>query len=113
MALLELQLGCVLDRDNALTARYIAGQHVEQRGLAAARASADEYVRPGHHTGLEEPKRAFAAAAQTNQVLHVQRPTHELADVQERAIDGDGRNRGVNPGTVRQPCVADRVLRID
>ena len=44
MRLLELQLGCVFDGDDALGLRNESGQYVEQRGLAGTRAAGNKHV---------------------------------------------------------------------
>ena len=44
--LLELQLGRILDGDNALGFRNEAGENVEQRGLAGAGAAGDTDILP-------------------------------------------------------------------
>src|SRR5258706_3911332 len=113
MTLPELQLGRVFDRDDSLVAWYVARHHVEERGLTAARAAAYQNVRPRHHTCLEEAKGALAAAPEPDQVVHVERPADELADVEQMAVDRHRRNRRVNPRAVQQACVTDGVLRID
>src|SRR4029077_16378270 len=101
------------DRDDALIAWYVARHHVEERGLAAARATADQDVGPRHNTCFEKTKSALAAAPEPDQVVHVERSVDELADVEERTVDRHRRNCRVYPRSVGQPCVTDRVFCID
>ena len=54
VALAQLQLGRILDGDDAFIVGQVARKHVEQRGLAAARASADDYVGPREHARFQE-----------------------------------------------------------
>src|SRR5205814_8471194 len=75
---------------------------------AGARAAADNYVRARQDARLDEAKQALAAAAEADQVLHVQRAAHELADVQQRAVDGDRWYRDVDARTVAEPGVGKR-----
>ena len=54
VVLVQLQLGRVLDGDDALVGRQELGQHVERGGLAGAGTAGDEHVQPAAHTGGEE-----------------------------------------------------------
>ena len=109
----ELQLSSVLDRHDALVVGQVAGQDVEQRRLAAAGASADDDVRSCHDARLQEPECALAAAAQADEVAHVERATDELADVQQRAVDGDGADGRMDARPVGEPRVGERRRRVD
>src|SRR5260370_18053848 len=92
VTLLQLELGCVLDRDDPLIAWDVARHHVEERGLAAAGAAADENVRSRHHASLEKPKSALAAAPELYHPILVEPAADELADVQQRTFDRHLRN---------------------
>ncbi|MNZ19912.1 hypothetical protein D3C78_369500 [compost metagenome] len=54
MGLLQLQLGRVLDGDDALVVRNETGQHIEHGGLAAAGAAGYQHVQPPPHDRLEQ-----------------------------------------------------------
>ncbi len=107
MTLLQLQLCRVFDRDDALIAWYVAGHHVEESGLAAARTTADQNVRPRHHTCFEKAKGALAAAPEVDEVFHAERSANELADVEKGPVDRHRGNRRVNPRAVGQSRIAD------
>ena len=60
--LVELQLGRVLDRDDALLVADEAGQHVEQRRLAGAGAAADQHVQARPHAVRQEVEHRLRSA---------------------------------------------------
>ena len=66
---LDLQLGRVLDRHEALARRYEPRKQVEQRRLAGAGAAGDDDVQPGAHAGGEQVDDRAREGAQTDQVL--------------------------------------------
>ena len=78
--LLELQLGRVLDRDDALVGRDVARQAVQQRRLARAGAAADQDVAPRLHGRGEEVHHRRRERAVADQVLELQRLGAEAAD---------------------------------
>ena len=113
MSLAKLKLGGVLDRHDSLVGRDVARQHVQQRGLAAARAAADNDVGPRHDARLEEAEGRIAAAAEADQVRHLERPALKAADVEHRAIDRHGRYGDVHAGAVAQAGVAEGRCCVD
>ena len=60
--LVELQLGCVLDREDPLAVRDEARQHVQQRRLADARAARDQDVELARARSPRARRRARASA---------------------------------------------------
>ena len=58
--LAELELGRVLDRDDALVVRDGRREHVQRRRLTGAGAAGDEDVELAAHAGLEELGRTSA-----------------------------------------------------
>jgi hypothetical protein len=67
--LVELQLGGVLDRDDALALGDEAREHVQQRRLAGAGAAADEHVQASRARSARGTRASAASAPQRDQVL--------------------------------------------
>ena len=96
MALAKLQLRRVFDGHDAFVIRQVAGQHVEQGRLAAARPAADHHVGSRQNAGFQETESAFAAASEPDQVLHGQRAADELPNVEQRPVNGHRRYGDMN-----------------
>ena len=103
--LLELELGRVLDGDDALVGRDEARQDVEQRRLARAGAARDQDVEPRLHDALEDLRHGLGDGPLRDAVLHGQRLHGEAADRQERAVERQRRDDGVDARAVRQAGV--------
>jgi hypothetical protein len=80
MLLGKLQLRGVFDRDNAFLIRDEAGQHVEQRRLAGARAAADETVEPGADAMRQEIEHRLRQRLERDEVLGLQPLRRKTAD---------------------------------
>ena len=113
MALAQLKLRGVLDGDDPLLRRDVTRQDVEERRLAAARATADDDVRPRHDTGLQEAESALAAAAEADQVTHVEGTSDEPAYVHQGAVDRNRWDRHVHARSVGEASIAYGVIGID
>src|SRR5207302_8544901 len=111
--LVELELGGVLDRDDPVIRRDEAREDVQERRLAGARTTRDDDVRLGHHAGLHEAEAALGAAAEPDQVLDLERVLGELADRQQRAIDRQRADDGVDSGAVGEPGVGEGYALVD
>ena len=85
VVLLELQLGGVLDGDDALVVGDEARQHVQQRRLAGTGAAGDDDVQPGSDTGVEELCDLGSQRLLLDQVVDRQGVLGELADGERRA----------------------------
>jgi len=103
--LLQLQLRRVLDRDDALVGRDEPGEHVEQRRLAAARPAGDHDVEPRAHDPLEELPDLGDEGLERKQVVHLKGVDGKATDGQRRPVDRDGRDDGVDAGSVGQARV--------
>ena len=105
MVLLELELGRVLDGDDALVGGDEGGQHVQRGGLAGAGTAGDDDVEPPAHAGVEEVGRAVAQRAELDQVVDRQRVGGELSDGQRAAVDRQRRHDGVHAAAVGEAGV--------
>ena len=109
----QLQLGRILDRDQPLTHRNQVRQHVQQCGLARARAARDDDALVLFHTDAQE----FHHRRRGALVGHQRIGRHHRA---VEAPDGDGgpfqrhrRNDGVDPRTIGQTRIHQRRGLID
>ena len=106
--LLQLQLGRVLAGDDALVVVDVAGQAVEQRGLAGAGAAGDQGVDPAAADDLEDLGALGRDRAELDQLLEGELVLLELADGERRPVDRERRNDDVDARAVGQARVADR-----
>ncbi len=111
MRLLQLQLGRVLDRDQALLGADARGQGVEQGGLARTGAAGNHHGYPGRHRALDELRHAGRHGAHIDQALQRVGLLGELADRHRRPVDGHRRDSGIDPAAVGQAGV-DHGLRL-
>src|SRR5450759_4328322 len=72
MLLVQLQLGRVLDGDDAVFHRDEPGQHVQERGLAGPGAARDDDVGLGKDCGLEKAETSLIAAPEANEVFDLE-----------------------------------------
>ncbi len=111
--LVQLELGRVFDRDDALALGDEARQHVEQRRLAGARAAADERVQPRADADFEELEHRARQRADGDEVLGAQALGRKTADREQRAVDRERRDDRVDTGTIRQARVDHRRAVVD
>ena len=105
---MELQLGRVLDRHDALLVADEAREHVEQRRLSGAGAAADDPVQPRPHAVREEVEHRLRHRAQRDEVVGLQPLGREPANREQRAVHGERRNDRVDARSVRQARVHHR-----
>ena len=115
MALREVQLGRVLDRDDALAVGDVVGQGVEQRCLTRARATLDDDVHAGEDECLQEIRHVLIHGPVGDQRFGGEHVVAELADV-ECPVLRDTEGHGVDAAAVErcalavQHAVAQRAL---
>ena len=113
MLLVELQLGRVLDGDDAVLHRDEAGQHVQERRLAGAGATDDDDVGLGQHGRLEEAERGLIAGAEPDQVLNLVRVARELTDREQWSVEGQRADDCVDTGAVSEAGVTEGRALVD
>ncbi len=86
MLLLELQLGRVLDRDDALVSGHVGRAGVEERRLPGAGSSGNEDVQLSLHAGSEELRGSWRERSEGDQVVHRVGVARELPDRQRRPL---------------------------
>ena len=111
--LVERELGGVLDGDDPLVLGDERRQHVEGRRLAGARAAGDQDVEAPAHARGEELGDRLGEGAEADQVLDLVRLRGELADRQQRAVERQRRDDGVDAAAVGQPGVDHRAGLVD
>ena len=113
VVLLQLQLGRLLDGDDALVPGDAGRQGVEQGRLAAARAAGDQQVRANLDAGPQERGRLDGQAAEPDQVVEPEGARRELADGEHRSVDRDRREHDGEPGAVWQANFQDRIAGVE
>ncbi len=107
--LLQLQLGRVLDGDDPLIGRDVGGEDVEQGGLAGAGAAGDHDVQAGLDTGGERTRQIVGVRVLNSSRSSIAQALGAKApDRQDRAVDRQRRDDGVDPRAVRQAGVDHR-----
>ena len=106
--LLKLQLGRVLDRDDAVVVLDEAGEGVEQRRLTRAGAPRDDHVEPGPHRPFHEREHLGREGFEAEQVFLGQRPRAEHPDGHRGAIERERRDDGVETRAIGQSRVDHR-----
>ena len=110
VALVERELGGVLDRHDPLVVRDRRRERVQQRRLARARAARDEHVALGLDAAAQELDRLLRERADVDHVLHREAPAAELPDRQQRAGEGqrrDDRVHAADPSGRRASTIGD------
>ena len=113
MRLLQLQLGGVLDGDQALVLRDEGRQRVEHRRLAGAGAAGDDGGHARLHRGRQQLRHLRAQRADLDQLVEVERLLGEFADRHQRPVDADRPDRGVDARAVEQARVDHRLAFVD
>ena len=105
---MELKLGRVLDGHDAVLDRDEAGQDVEEGRLTGARPTRDDDVRLAQDGGLQKAESCLVAGAEPDQVFHLIGIAGELADREQRPVQSEGPDHGIDAGTVGQTRVTER-----
>src|SRR5437763_12765148 len=111
--LVELKLGRVFDRADALAIGDERREHIQQRRLSGAGAAAHQTVEPRVHAVAEKPEHIRRQRLETHQVVGLQTLGWKSPDGEEWAVDGQRRNDGVHARSVRQPRVYHRRAVVD
>ncbi len=106
--LVELQLGCVLDRQDPLAVGDETRHHVQERRLADARAARDQDVELPAHAALEHLDELRRQRAQVDEIAPGQRVGRELADGQDRPLQRERRHDHVDARAVGQAGIHHR-----
>ncbi len=112
VTLAQLQLGSVLDSDDALLLGDERGEHVEGRGLAGARSAGEEDVEPGHDAGLEEIEHLRGRGAEADEVVDSE-AGGELSDRDDGSDQRERLDDGVDARAVGQAGVDARAGLVD
>ena len=108
MRLLQLQLRRVLAGDDALIRRDVAGQAVEQGGLARAGAAGDQDVAAAMADDRKQRLGLRRQRAESDELVERQPLAPEFADGERRAVEGEGRKDDIDAAAIGKPCIADR-----
>ena len=100
--LLELQFGRILNRDDAFRGRDVSREHVEQCRFSGAGTAGDQDVELALDHGGKQLQHGFGQGFVLDHVASGERITTETTNREARAIDGKGRNDGVDAGAVLQ-----------
>src|SRR6266542_4910683 len=77
------------------------------------RPAGDQDVDPAANARVQEPGHGVGDSAERDEVFRLVRVRGELSDGESRAVDGEGRDDGVDPGTVGQPSIDIRRGLVD
>ena len=108
MRLLQLEFGGVFAGDDAFVVVDIAGQAIQQRGLAGAGTAGHHSVDAAAADDLQDLRAFRRDRAVFHQLLERQLVLLEFADGERGSVDRERRHDGVDAGAVRQARVADR-----
>jgi len=113
VVLLELELGGVLDRDDALVGRDERAHRVERCRLAGAGTAGDEDVELALHARGEELRRPGAERAERDQVVDRVRVTRELPDRHRRAVQRERWDDRVDTAAIGEARIDHRRGLVD
>ena len=105
--LLELQLGRILDGDDALLLRDKAGERVEHGGLTRARSARDHHVEAGFHAAAEKIQHPCGESIVLEQIFRREDFLSVTADRDHRPDQGQRRNHGADTRSVGKARVHD------
>ena len=111
--LLELQFGGVFDGHDTLFRRDERRQGVEHRRLARTGSARHHDVQPRLHHGFEQLHHPFGEGEARHQIVRHQLVGAETADRQQRPVDREWGNNGVNARAVGEACVHHRGGLVD
>ena len=113
MLLVQLQLGRILDGDDALVDRDETRADVEKSRLAGTRATGHQDVRAREHACLDERGGFLGHGAEPDEVGNLIRVLAELSNRENGTVERDRRYRRVDAGSVEQARVHEWRARID
>ena len=113
VVLLELELGGVLDRHDALVSGDVGRHRVQQRRLTGTGTAGDEDVELPLHAGGQEVRRAARDRAELDEVVHRVRVARELPDRERRPAERERRDDRVHTAPVREAGVDHRRGLVD
>ena len=111
--LVELELGGILDGDDALVLGDERRQHVEGRRLARTGAAGDEDVEPRLDTGAQELEHLRGRRPEVDEVVDGDRLGRELPHGDDRTDQRQRLDDRVDARAVGQPRVDARARRVD
>ena len=105
VGLLEAQFGGVFDGDDPFVFRNVGRECVQEGRLTGAGAAGDQDIEAGFDAAFEQFQHPFGEGQLGDQIFALQRVAAETADGEQRPIDGDGRNGGVDARPVGEAGV--------
>src|SRR5205085_8772611 len=111
--LVKLELGRVLDRDDAIGVRNGGRESIEEGGLAGARSARDQDVQLGVDAPLEELDRFFGECAKSYKLGEAEASLAELADRDERPRKREGGQHGVHTASIGKTGIDHRRGLVD
>ncbi|MNS95310.1 hypothetical protein D3C72_1295640 [compost metagenome] len=109
MRVVERELGGVFHGDDAFVGRHVAGQRIEQRGLARAGAAGDQDVAAAQHHRLQQRLHRCIEGALGQQLVGGEGVLAELADGHHRPVHRQWRDDRVEAATIGQACIDHRI----
>src|ERR1039457_5436194 len=100
--LLELQFGRIFDGDDTLRIRNVTGKNVENGGFARAGSSGDEQVQAAFDHGREHFEHGLGQGLVVEHVARGDGIAAKAADGKAGAVEGQGRNDGVDARAILQ-----------
>src|SRR5439155_25490689 len=113
VVLLQLELGRVLDGDDAVVVGDHGRQYVQQRRLPGARPAAHQDVQLALDTEGQELGQLRRQRAELDEVDDVERLLRELANRESGTVEREGRDDRIYAGAVGQPRVDHRRRAVD
>ncbi len=109
----DLELRGVLDGDDSLIPGDEVGKSVEEGGLTASRAAADEDVIPGPDEQLQHLRRLRRNGTVGDELLYRHGLLGKTTDGDDGPVEGHGRHDHIDPGAILQMGVHNGLALID
>ncbi len=106
--LVHLQFRRVFDSDDAVGIGNVAGEDIQQCGLASAGSAGDQKIQPPLDHGRQQFQHRLGQGLVLNHVTSGDRVAAEAANGQAGAVDGQRGNNGVHAGSVGQAGIHHR-----
>ena len=107
------ELGGVFDGDDALAIGDEAREHVQEGGLAGARAARHDHVQPRTDAAAQEVDHGLGERLPLHQVARAELVGSEAADREHRAVERKRGNDGVDARAIGQAGVDHRTRFVD